>query len=120
MIPVPNLDSIAFDALVEEGRALIPRYAPDWTDHNLHDPGITLLDLLAWIVDQQVYRIGAVGDSFRPSPRCSAFDQRPSRRWRLGAAKPPRSRRRESGTRLAVTSRSDFDASRSGRAATKR
>lgn len=63
MIPVPNLDTIAFDALVEEGRALIPRYAPDWTDHNLHDPGITLLDLLAWVVDQQVYRIGFVGDA---------------------------------------------------------
>ena len=63
MIPVPNLDTIAFDALVEQGRALIPRYAPDWTDHNLHDPGITLLDLLAWVVDQQVYRIGFVGDA---------------------------------------------------------
>jgi Baseplate J-like protein len=63
MIPVPNLDDIAFDALVEQGRSLIPRFAPDWTDHNLHDPGITLLDLLAWIVDQQVYRIGSVGDA---------------------------------------------------------
>lgn len=63
MIRVPNLDTIAFDALVEEGRALIPRYAPDWTDHNLHDPGITLLDLLAWVIDQQVYRIGFVGDA---------------------------------------------------------
>lgn len=63
MIPVPNLDTIDFDALVEEGRALIPRFAPDWTDHNLHDPGITLLDLLAWVIDQQVYRIGFVGDA---------------------------------------------------------
>ena len=63
MIDVPRLDSIAFDALVEEGRGLIPRYAPDWTDHNLHDPGMTLLDLLAWIVDQQVYRIGFVSDA---------------------------------------------------------
>jgi hypothetical protein len=63
MIPVPTLDDIAFDALVEEGRGLIPRYAPDWTDHNLHDPGITLLDLLAWVIDQQVYRIGFVGDA---------------------------------------------------------
>ena len=62
MIPVPDLDTIAFDALVEEGRALIPRYAPGWTDHNLHDPGITLLDLLAWVIDQQIYRIGFVGD----------------------------------------------------------
>jgi uncharacterized phage protein gp47/JayE len=60
---VPPLDTIDFDALVEQGRALIPRYAPDWTDHNLHDPGITLLDLLAWVVDQQVYRIGFVGDA---------------------------------------------------------
>ncbi len=63
MIDVPNLDTIAFDALVDEGRGLIPRFAPQWTDHNLHDPGMTLLDLLAWFVDQQVYRIGFVGDA---------------------------------------------------------
>lgn len=93
MIPVPNLDDIAFDALVEEGRALIPRYAPDWTDHNLHDPGITLLDLLAWIVDQQVYRIGFVGDAhllafaallgIRPKPA------QPARGLLWPAAPPP-------------------------------
>lgn len=62
---VPELDDIEFDRLVEEGRGLIPRYAPEWTDHNLHDPGITLIDLIAWLVDQQVYRIGFVGDSLR-------------------------------------------------------
>ena len=62
MIEIPRLDTIEFDALVEEARGLIPRYAPDWTDHNLHDPGITLLDLLAWMIDQQLYRIGLVGD----------------------------------------------------------
>jgi hypothetical protein len=63
MIPVPDLDTIDFDALVEEGRGLIPRFAPDWTDHNVHDPGITLLELLAWVIDQQIYRIGFVGDA---------------------------------------------------------
>ena len=62
---VPELDDIEFDRLVEDGRGLIPRYAPAWTDHNLHDPGITLIDLIAWLVDQQVYRIGFVGDSLR-------------------------------------------------------
>lgn len=62
MIEVPQLGTIEFDALVEEARGLIPRYARNWTDHNLHDPGITLLDLLAWVVDQQLYRIGLVGD----------------------------------------------------------
>jgi len=63
MIDVPQLDTIDFEALVEEAKSLIPRYAPDWTDHNLHDPGITFIDLLAWIVDQQIYRIGFVSDA---------------------------------------------------------
>jgi len=63
MIAVPNLDTIDFEALVEEGRGLIPRFAPAWTDHNLHDPGMTLLDLIAWFVDQQVYRVGFVSDA---------------------------------------------------------
>jgi hypothetical protein len=59
---VPVLDTTTFEALVERGREQIPRYAPAWTDHNVHDPGMTFLDLLAWIVDQQVYRVGFVGD----------------------------------------------------------
>ncbi len=60
--PVPQLDDIEFEQLAEQARALIPRYAPEWTDHNIHDPGITILELLAWIVDQQVYQIGLVSD----------------------------------------------------------
>jgi hypothetical protein len=63
MIAVPDLDTLDFDALVAEARALIPQFAPAWTDHNAHDPGITLLDLVAWIVDQQIYRLGFVGDT---------------------------------------------------------
>lgn len=62
---VPDLDTTEFDELVRLGRAEIPRYAADWTDHNLHDPGITLVDLLAWIVDQQVFRIGFVSGRHR-------------------------------------------------------
>ncbi|WP_010183112.1 baseplate J/gp47 family protein [Sphingomonas sp. PAMC 26605] len=62
MIRAPELDDVDFAALLDQARALIPRYAPDWTDHNYHDPGITLLDLLAWVADLQVYRIGFVGD----------------------------------------------------------
>lgn len=61
-LPVPRLDNTDFEQLVEEARARIPRYAPEWTDHNLHDPGITLLELLAWLVDQQIYQVGFVGD----------------------------------------------------------
>jgi hypothetical protein len=58
---VTNLDTIEFEDLVLLARAEIPRFAGHWTDHNFHDPGMTLIDLLAWIVDQQIYRIGHVG-----------------------------------------------------------
>ncbi|MEZ4496532.1 MAG: hypothetical protein R2845_07095 [Thermomicrobiales bacterium] len=40
----------AGDDLVEEG-LLIPFYAPEWTDHNAHDPGVTLLELFAWLAE---------------------------------------------------------------------
>ncbi|SAK99732.1 putative baseplate assembly protein [Caballeronia ptereochthonis] len=53
----PDLDSIDFDKLVELGRSLLPKYAPAWTDHNLHDPGITLIELLSWVADAQIYAL---------------------------------------------------------------
>ncbi|WP_377188343.1 hypothetical protein [Ruegeria meonggei] len=61
----PNLDTVEFEQLVSDGRGLIPAYAPEWTDHNLHDPGITLIDLIAYLVDAQIYRVGFVGDSLK-------------------------------------------------------
>ncbi|EEE36026.1 conserved hypothetical protein [Rhodobacteraceae bacterium KLH11] len=77
---IPKLDDTDFDALVEEARGLIPEYAPEWTDHNLHDPGITVIDLLAWLVDQQIYRIGHVGPSLRRAfSRLMGIEPRPAR-----------------------------------------
>lgn len=64
-LPAIDLDTRDFQALVSEARALIPRLAPRWTDHNPSDPGITLLELLAWLADQQIYRVGHVGERHR-------------------------------------------------------
>lgn len=61
-LPVPQLDTLTFEELIDDARALIPRYAREWTDHNVHDPGITLLELVAWLVDQQIYQVGFVGN----------------------------------------------------------
>ena len=41
-IPALNLDDRTFSEMMEEVQALIPRYAPTWTDQNVSDPGITL------------------------------------------------------------------------------
>jgi len=53
----PKLDDKPFLKIVEEGRSLIPSAAPEWTDHNVHDPGITFLDLFAWLAEIEHYRL---------------------------------------------------------------
>jgi len=59
-IPLPNLDDRRWADLVDDGRATIPRYAPQWTDYNLHDPGITVIDLFAWLAEMTNYRLNRV------------------------------------------------------------
>lgn len=49
-----------YDDLVREGLGLIPAYAPEWTNHNASDPGITLVELLAYFTELLVYRLGRV------------------------------------------------------------
>ena len=57
---LPNLDDRRWSDLVEEARGLIPVYSPEWTDHNVHDPGITLIELLAWITEMDIYHLNQV------------------------------------------------------------
>jgi hypothetical protein len=64
-LPLPNLDTRRWIDLVAEGRALIPRHAPDWTDHNVSDPGITLIELFAAQVEANIYRTNRVPDRHR-------------------------------------------------------
>lgn len=62
-VPLTNLDDRRWADLVDEARALIPVYSPVWTDHNAHDPGITLIELLAWIAETDIYRVNYIPDS---------------------------------------------------------
>ena len=62
---LPNLDDRRWADLVEEGRALIPVYGPQWTDHNIHDPGITIMELLAWVAEMDIYELNQISDSHR-------------------------------------------------------
>lgn len=59
-IPLPNLDDRRWADLVEQGRALIPLYSPEWTDHNASDPGITLMELMAWVAEMDVFRLNRI------------------------------------------------------------
>ena len=62
-IPLPSLDDRRFADLVDEGRRLIPGLAPSWTDHNPSDPGITLIELFAFVSEMLMYRADRVSDA---------------------------------------------------------
>lgn len=61
-LTLPNLDDRRYADLVEEARTLIPGYAPEWTNHNPSDPGITLIELFAWLSEMLIYRLNRVSD----------------------------------------------------------
>ncbi|NIM13503.1 MAG: putative baseplate assembly protein, partial [Candidatus Aminicenantes bacterium] len=61
-LPIPILDDKTFEELVDETRKLIPIFAPQWTDHNLSDPGITLMGLFAWLTEMQLYSLNVVSE----------------------------------------------------------
>ncbi|MCB0165981.1 MAG: hypothetical protein KDI79_17235, partial [Anaerolineae bacterium] len=56
----PNLDDRTWQDIVNEARALIPTYAPEWTDHNPSDLGMALIELFAWLVEGMIYRLNRV------------------------------------------------------------
>jgi len=62
MIPSPNLDDRKYDDIVEEAIRLIPQYCPEWTNFNRSDPGITLVQLFAWMTEMIIYRLNKVPD----------------------------------------------------------
>jgi predicted phage baseplate assembly protein len=61
-MPVPNLDDRRFQDFVDDAKRLIAQRCPAWTDHNVSDPGVTLIELFAFMTDQLVYRLNRVPD----------------------------------------------------------
>lgn len=59
-LPKPNLDDRTYKDLVDECVLRIPRYCPEWTNHNPADPGITLVELFSWLTDQMLWRFNQV------------------------------------------------------------
>jgi predicted phage baseplate assembly protein len=62
VLPAPNLDDRHFQQLVDEAKRYVRQRTPEWTDHNVSDPGVTLIETFAHMVDQLVYRLNRVPD----------------------------------------------------------
>jgi predicted phage baseplate assembly protein len=61
-LPAPNLDDRRFQDIVDEAKRRIPRHCPEWTDHNVSDPGVALVELFAWMTEMMLYRLNQVPD----------------------------------------------------------
>jgi hypothetical protein len=59
-LDIPNLDDRTYADLVQEALSMLPHYAPEWTNHNPSDPGITLIELLAYFTEMLIYRLNRV------------------------------------------------------------
>lgn len=58
----PRLDDRSFQQIVDEAKKRIPHYTKEWTDHNVSDPGVTLIELFAWMTETILYRLNQVPD----------------------------------------------------------
>jgi len=62
VLPAPHLDDRRFQDLVDDAKRLVQQRCPEWTDHNVSDPGVTLIEAFATMVDQLIYRLNRVPD----------------------------------------------------------
>ncbi|RSS67420.1 putative baseplate assembly protein [Streptomyces sp. WAC06614] len=61
-LPIPHLDDRRFQDLVDDAKRMVMRRCPEWTEHNVSDPGVTLIETFAFMTDQLLYRVNQVPD----------------------------------------------------------
>jgi len=62
VIPEIIFDTENYDQIFEEARGKIASIYPEWTDYNYHDPGITMLELFAWLKEGQQFYLDQTGE----------------------------------------------------------
>jgi hypothetical protein len=62
-LQLPNLDDLRWKDLVEEGRSTIPASAKTWTNHNPSDPGMTLIELFAFVSETLMYQLNRITEA---------------------------------------------------------
>jgi predicted phage baseplate assembly protein len=61
-LPTPDLDDRRFQDLVNDAKRMVMLRCPEWTDHNVSDPGVTLIETFAFMTDQLLFRLNRVPD----------------------------------------------------------
>lgn len=61
----PILDDRSFAQIRDELLRMIPVYSKEWTDHNPSDPGVTLLELFAFLGENLLFRFNQIPEATR-------------------------------------------------------
>ncbi|HEU0301658.1 MAG TPA: hypothetical protein VFR37_19540, partial [Longimicrobium sp.] len=64
-LTAPKIDDRDYPRLLSETLARIPVHTPEWTNFNDADPGVTLLQLFAFMTDSLLYRANLIPERNR-------------------------------------------------------
>jgi hypothetical protein len=64
-ITVPAIDDRRFQQLRDDALARIPVHNPEWTNFNKSDPGVTLVELFAFLTESLLYRANQIPERNR-------------------------------------------------------
>nr|HET6903974.1 baseplate J/gp47 family protein [Ktedonobacteraceae bacterium] len=64
-LQVPRIDDRTYQDILNEVRARIPSYNPEWTNFNESDPGMTLLELFAFLTESIIWRCNQIPERNR-------------------------------------------------------
>src|SRR4030095_1283749 len=60
-----SIDDATMRSLVESFERIVAVAQPDWTGSNRSDPGVTLIEMFAWLAEGIAYRADGVSDARR-------------------------------------------------------
>jgi hypothetical protein len=64
-VTLPQIDDRRYDDLLGEAIARIPVHTPEWTNFNHSDPGVTLIEVFAFLTESLLYRANQIPERNR-------------------------------------------------------
>src|SRR5258706_88336 len=64
-ITIPSIDDRRYQDLLNEALARIPVHTPEWTNFNKSDPGVTLIEIFAFLTETLLYRSNQIPERNR-------------------------------------------------------
>jgi hypothetical protein len=60
MLPINSLDDELFEDILESAKKMIPNLTDEWLNRSAADPGVTFIELFAWLKEMQQYYLDQI------------------------------------------------------------